>query len=181
VVAVLLATLGTLVLVGAKPVWRSSLGQENNQSARLMFPPGWKVFGGYYDVKLALDEIAEPGDLVAARSNIEKSLAATTVDVYTVLPKINWLSGIAGSEPQAMLNQRMQIRQFTSVQEDPLLPPLDLAAFPKVLDEVGVNILCLDLDRTADIELARTWGYTAKERETKLGTGKGQWCGRRAD
>jgi hypothetical protein len=146
-----------------------------------MFPPGWKVFGGYYDVKLALDEIAEPGDLVAARSNIEKSLAATTVEVHTVLPKMNWLTGIAGDVPEAHLAARLQIRQFTSVQEDPLLPPLDLAQFPAVFDEVGVNILCLDLDRTDDIELARTWGFNTRERETRLGTGKGQWCARRAD
>ena len=85
-----LGVLLALIVIPGKPVWSSSLGQENGQNARLMFPPGWKVFGGYSEAKEILDEIAQDGDIVAARSNIEKSLAATTVRIHPVLPKINW-------------------------------------------------------------------------------------------
>ncbi len=176
-----LVLLFALMTLPSRPVWSSSLGQDNGQFARLAWPPTWKVFGGYYDAKLILDDIAQDGDIVAARSNIEKSLAATTVRIHPVLPKVNWFKGIAGKNPEAHFEDRLQIRQFTSVQPDPLLPPLDMTQFPGALQRVGVDVVCLDADRPADIDLVKSWGYTDGERIEKLGTGKGQWCARYAE
>ena len=90
------ALLLALIVFPAKPVWLSSLGQVNGQNARLMWPPGWKVFGGYYEAKEILDEIARDGDIVAARLNIEFSLAATTVRIHPVIPKVFWFAGSTG-------------------------------------------------------------------------------------
>lgn len=176
-----LVLLLALIVVPGRPVWNSSLGQENGQSARLAWPPTWKVFGGYADAKSIIDDIAHDGDIVAARSNIEKSLAATTVRVHPVLPKVSWFKGIAGDAADGYFAERQQIRQFTSVQPDPLLPPLDIAALPAALQRVGVDVLCLDADRPSDIELAKSWGYTDGARVEKSGTGKGQWCARIAE
>jgi hypothetical protein len=174
-----LAALFSCIVIPGKTVWTSSLGQLNGQNARLSWPPGWKVFGGYYDAKLSLDEIAHDGDIVAARSNIEKSIAATTVRVHPVLPKIGWFTQAGGTQAAKSLPDRLQIRQFTSTQPDPQLPELNLIDLPNALDRVGVNVICLDADRKADIELAKSWGYTGGANVVKLGTGRGQWCARK--
>jgi hypothetical protein len=174
-----LAMLVSCIVIPGKTVWTSSLGQLNGQSARLAWPPGWKVFGGYYDAKLILDEIALDGDIVAARSNIEKSLAATTVRVHPVLPKISWYTQAGGAEAKASLPDRLQIRQFTSTQPDPQLPELNLIDLPNALDRVGVNVICLDADRKTDIDLAKSWGYVGGAQVVKLGSGRGQWCARK--
>ena len=174
-----LAILLALIVVPGKLVWNSSLGQVNGQSARLMWPPGWKVFGGYLEAKIILDEIAIDGDIVAARSNIEKSLAATTVRIHPVLPKIGWFTQSGGSQAAESLPDRLQIRQFTSSQPDPQLPELNLQDLPNALDRVGVNVICLDADRTDDIDLAKTWGYTNGAQVVKFEAGRGQWCARK--
>ena len=174
-----LAILLALIVVPGKLVWNSSLGQVNGQSARLMWPPGWKVFGGYLEAKIILDEIAIDGDIVAARSNIEKSLAATTVRIHPVLPKIGWFTQAGGSQAAESLPDRLQIRQFTSSQPDPQLPELNLQDLPNALDRVGVNVICLDADRTDDIDLAKTWGYTNGAQVVKFEAGRGQWCARK--
>ena len=174
-----LATLLVCIVIPGKAVWNSSLGQLNGQNARLSWPPGWKVFGGYYDAKLILDDIAQDGDIVAARSNIEKSLAATTVRVHPVLPKISWFTQAGGAEAAATLPDRLQIRQFTSTQPDSQLPELDLIELPNALQRVGVDVICLDADRDSDIELAKSFGYTDGAQVVKLGTGRGQWCARK--
>ena len=75
-----------IAVIPAKPVWLSSLGQVNGQSARLMWPPGWKVFGGYYEAKEILDEIAQDGDIVAARQNIEFSSTSTNDVAFEIFP-----------------------------------------------------------------------------------------------
>jgi hypothetical protein len=174
-----LSVLLALIVVPGKFVWNSSLGQENGQSTRLMWPPGWKVFGGYLEAKIILDEIAKDGDIVAARSNIEKSLAATTVRIHPVLPKIGWFTQAGGSQAAESLPDRLQIRQFTSIQPDPQLPDLNLQDLPNALDRVGVNVICLDADRTDDIDLAKTWGYTNGAQVVKFEAGRGQWCARK--
>ncbi|MEY3606709.1 MAG: hypothetical protein RL289_889 [Actinomycetota bacterium] len=174
-----LTTLLALIVVPGKPVWLSSLGQENGQSARLMFPPGWKVFGGYGEAKEILDEIALDGDIVAARSNIEKSLAATTVRIHPVLPKISWYRSSAGSEANETFADRLQIRAFTSTQPDPQLPELDLIDLPNALNRVGVDVICLDADRANEIDLAKSWGYTEGAQVVKYEAGRGQWCARK--
>jgi hypothetical protein len=174
-----LSVLLALIVVPGKLVWNSSLGQVNGQSARLMWPPGWKVFGGYLEAKIILDEIAQDGDIVAARSNIEKSLAATTVRIHPVLPKIGWFTQAGGSQAAESLPDRLQIRQFTSSQPDPQLPELNLQDLPNALDRVGVNVICLDADRTDDIDLAKTWGYTNGAQVVKFEAGRGQWCARK--
>jgi hypothetical protein len=171
-----LGVLLALIVIPGKPVWSSSLGQENGQNARLMFPPGWKVFGGYGEAKEILDEIAQDGDIVAARSNIEKSLAATTVRIHPVLPKINWFVTATGEKD--LLADRLQIRQFTSTQLDPQLPELNMSDLQNAFKRVGVNVICLDADRTQDIELAKSWGYTEGAQVVKYEAGRGQWCAR---
>jgi hypothetical protein len=178
--ALALVTLLALIVVPGKPVWLSSLGQENDQSARLMFPPGWKVFGGYGEAKEILDEIALDGDIVAARSNIEKSLAATTVRIHPVLPKINWYRSSAGPLANETFSDRLQIRAFTSTQPDPQLPELNLIDLPNALNRVGVDVICLDADRTEEIDLAKSWGYTEGAQVVKYEAGRGQWCARKS-
>jgi hypothetical protein len=173
------ALLLAFIVIPAKPVWNSSLGQVNGQSARLMFPPGWKVFGGYNEAKVILDDIALDGDIVAARSNIEKSLAATTVRIHPVLPKISWFTQAGGEQAAESLPDRLQIRAFTSTQPDPQLPELNLVDLPNALERVGVNIICLDADRTEEIELALSWGYTQGAQVVKYEAGRGQWCARK--
>jgi hypothetical protein len=174
-----LTTLFSCIVIPGKAVWNSSLGQLNGQNARLSWPPGWKVFGGYYDAKLILDEVAQDGDIVAARSNIEKSLSATTVRVHPVLPKISWFTQAGGAQAAETLPDRLQIRQFTSTQPDPQLPELNLIELPNALERVGVDVICLDADRDSDIELAKSFGYVDGAQVVKLGTGRGQWCGRK--
>lgn len=174
-----LITLLALIVVPGKPVWLSSLGQENGQSARLMWPPGWKVFGGYSEAKEILDEIALDGDVVAARSNIEKSLAATTVRIHPVLPKISWYRSSAGPIANETFSDRLQIRAFTSTQPDPQLPELDLIDLPNALNRVGVDVICLDADRENEIDLAKSWGYTQGAQIVKYKAGRGQWCARK--
>ena len=171
-----LGVLLALIVIPGKPVWSSSLGQENGQNARLMWPPGWKVFGGYGEAKEILDEIAQDGDIVAARSNIEKSLAATTVRIHPVLPKINWFVTATGEKD--LLADRLQIRQFTSTQPDPQLPELNMSDLENAFKRVGVNVICLDADRSADIDLAKSWGYTEGAQVVKYQAGRGQWCAR---
>ena len=174
-----LSILMTLIVVPGRLVWNSSLGQENGQNARLMFPPGWKVFGGYDEAKIILDEIAQDGDIVAARSNIEKSLAATTVRIHPVLPKIGWFTQAGGEQAAESLPDRLQIRRFMSTQESDALPELNLPDLPNALDRVGVNVICLDADRTEDIELVQSWGYTNGAQVVKFEAGRGQWCARK--
>jgi uncharacterized membrane protein YiaA len=174
-----LSVLLALIVVPGKFVWNSSLGQENGQSSRLMWPPGWKVFGGYLEAKIILDEIAEDGDIIAARSNIEKSLAATTVRIHPVLPKISWFTQAGGAEAAESLPDRLQIRRFTSTQPSEELPELNLADLPNALDRVGVNVICLDADRAEEIELALSWGYTQGAQVVKFEAGRGQWCARK--
>ncbi len=182
-VTLVLATglIAALIVVPGRVVWQSSLGQLNGQNSRLAWPPTWKVFGGYAEVKVILDEIAKDGDIVAARSNIEKSLAATTVRIHPVLPKISWFAQAGGAEAAVSLPDRLQIRQFTSSQPDPQLPELNLIDLPNALARVGVDVICLDADRDADIQLAKSWGYTQGAQVVKYGTGRGQWCARKAN
>ncbi len=175
------ALLLTLIVIPGKPVWFSSLGQVNLQSARLMWPPGWKVFGGYYEAMEILDVIAKDGDIVAARQNIEFSMAATTVRIHPVLPKVYWFPEVTGplGEPQYL--DRVTIRQFTSKDQDVLLPPLDLSALPGALQRVGVDVVCLDADRPDAIRLVKSFGYTQGARVVKYSSGRGQWCARLAN
>lgn len=175
------AVLLALIVIPGKPVWFSSLGQENLQSARLMWPPGWKVFGGYYEAMEILDVIAKDGDVVAARPNIEFSMAATTVRIHPVLPKVYWFPEVTGplGEPQYL--DRVTIRQFTSKDQDVLLPPLDLSALPGALQRVGVDVVCLDADRPDAIRLVKSFGYTQGARVVKYSSGRGQWCARLAN
>ena len=168
-----------LILIPAKPVWLSSLGQVNLQSARLMFPPGWKVFGGYYEAKEILDVIAQDGDIVAARQNIEFSMAATTVRIHPVLPKVWWFAEATGPEGRAQFSDRITIRQFTSKDQDPELPALDLSALPGALERVGVDVVCLDADRPSAIKFVRNLGYTQGAQVVKYEAGRGQWCARK--
>ena len=174
------AVLLALIVIPGKPVWLSSLGQANGQSARLMFPPGWKVFGGYEEAREILDDIAQDGDIVAARSNIEKSLAATTVRIHPVLPKISWFTQAGGAQAAESLPDRLQIRQFTSTQPDPQLPELNLADLPNAFERVGVNVICLDADRSEDIDSVKSWGYTDGAQIVKYEAGRGQWCARKS-
>ena len=174
------AVLLALIVIPGKPVWLSSLGQANGQSARLMFPPGWKVFGGYEEAREILDDIAQDGDIVAARSNIEKSLAATTVRIHPVLPKISWFTQAGGAQAAESLPDRLQIRQFTSTQPDPQLPELNLADLPNAFERVGVKVICLDADRSEDIDLVKSWGYTDGAQIVKYEAGRGQWCARKS-
>ena len=171
----------TLIVIPGKPVWFSSLGQVNLQSARLMWPPGWKVFGGYYEAMEILDVIAKDGDIVAARQNIEFSMAATTVRIHPVLPKVYWFPEVTGplGEPQYL--DRVTIRQFTSKDQDVLLPPLDITALPGALQRVGVDVVCLDADRPDAIKLVKSFGYTQGARVVKYSSGRGQWCARLAN
>ncbi len=175
------ALLLALIVIPGKPVWFSSLGQVNLQSARLMWPPGWKVFGGYYEAMEILDVIAKDGDIVAARQNIEFSMAATTVRIHPVLPKVYWFPEVTGplGEPQYL--DRVTIRQFTSKDQDVLLPPLDLSALPGALQRVGVDVICLDADRPDAIKLVKSFGYTQGARVVKYSSGRGQWCARLAN
>ena len=173
------ALLLALILIPAKPVWLSSLGQVNLQSARLMFPPGWKVFGGYYEAKEILDVIAQDGDIVAARQNIEFSMAATTVRIHPVLPKTWWFAEATGPEGRAQFADRITIRQFTSKDQDPELPALDLSALPGALERVGVDVVCLDADRPSAIKFVRNLGYTQGAQVVKYAAGRGQWCARK--
>ena len=175
------ALLLALIVIPGKPVWLSSLGQVNLQGARLMWPPGWKVFGGYYEAMEILDVIAKDGDIVAARQNIEFSMAATTVRIHPVLPKVYWFPEVTGplGEPQYL--DRITIRQFTSKDQDVLLPPLDLAALPGALQRVGVDVICLDADRLDAIKLVKSFGYTQGARVVKYSSGRGQWCARLAN
>lgn len=175
------ALLLTLIVIPAKPVWLSSLGQVNLQSARMMWPPGWKVFGGYYEAKEILDVIAHDGDIVAARLNIEFSLAATTVRIHPVLPKVYWFPEVTGPLGKEQYGDRITIRQFTSKDQDPLLPALDLNVLQSALDRVGVDVVCLDADRPDAIKLVKTYGYTQGARVVKYASGRGQWCARLAN
>jgi uncharacterized membrane protein YiaA len=168
----------SLIVIPGKPVWLSSLGQVNLQSARLMWPPGWKVFGGYYEAKEILDVIAQDGDIVAARQNIEFSLAATTVRIHPVLPKVFWFAEATGPLAREQFGDRVTIRQFTSKDQDPELPPLDLSLLPAALARVGVDVVCLDADRPEAIKLVRSFGYTQGARVVKYSSGRGQWCAR---
>ena len=168
-----------LIVIPAKPVWLSSLGQVNGQSARLMFPPGWKVFGGYYEAKEILDVIAQDGDIVAARQNIEFSMAATTVRIHPVLPKVWWFAEATGPEGRAQFTDRVMIRQFTSKDQDPELPALDLNALPGAFERVGVNVVCLDADRPDAIKFVKNLGYTQGAQVVKYEAGRGQWCARK--
>jgi uncharacterized membrane protein YiaA len=172
------ALLLVLIAIPAKPVWTSSLGQVNGQSARLMFPTGWKVFGGYYEAKEILDVIAQDGDIVAARQNIEFSLASTTVRIHPVLPKVYWLAEATGPLGKEQFADRVMIRQFTSKDQDPEFPPLDLNVLPGALERVGVNVVCLDADRSEAIEFVENLGYTQGARVVKYEAGRGQWCAR---
>jgi uncharacterized membrane protein YiaA len=173
------ALLLALIVIPAKPVWLSSLGQVNGQSARLMFPPGWKVFGGYYEAKEILDVIAEDGDIVAARQNVEFSMAATTVRIHPVLPKVWWFAEATGPEGRAQFADRVMIRQFTSKDQDPELPALDLNALPGAFERVGVNVVCLDADRPDAIMFVKNLGYTQGAQVVKYESGRGQWCARK--
>jgi hypothetical protein len=173
------ALLLAFIVVPAKPVWLSSLGQVNGQSARLMWPPGWKVFGGYYEAKEILDVIAQDGDIVAARQNIEFSMAATTVRIHPVLPKVFWFAEATGPEGKAQFADRIMIRQFTSKDQDPQFPPLDLNVLPGALERVGVNVVCLDADRPDAIEFVEDLGYTQGAQVVKYEAGRGQWCARK--
>jgi len=173
------ALLLALIVIPAKPVWLSSLGQVNGQSARLMFPPGWKVFGGYYEAKEILDVIAEDGDIVAARQNVEFSMAATTVRIHPVLPKVWWFAEATGPEGRAQFADRVMIRQFTSKDQDPELPALDLNALPGAFERVGVNVVCLDADRPDAIMFVKNLGYTQGAQVVKYEAGRGQWCARK--
>ena len=171
----------TLIVIPGKPVWLSSLGQVNLQSARLMWPPGWKVFGGYYEAKEILDVIAEDGDIVAARQNIEFSLAATTVRIHPVLPKVFWFAEATGPLAREQFGDRVTIRQFTSKDQDPALPALDLSLLPAALARVGVDVVCLDADRPDAIAIVKGFGYTQGARVVKYSSGRGQWCARLAN
>ena len=168
-----------LVVIPAKPVWNSSLGQVNGQNARLMFPPGWKVFGGYYEAKEILDEIAQDGDIVAARQNIEFSLAATTVRIHPLLPKVYWFGATTGPLGKEQFADRVMIRQFTSKDQDPEFPALDLNALPGAFERVGVNVVCLDADRPDAIAIVRNLGYTQGAQVVQYEAGRGQWCARK--
>ena len=175
-VALLLAA----IVIPGKPVWNSSLGQVNGQSARLMWPPGWKVFGGYYEAKEILDVIAQDGDIVAARQNIEFSLASTTVRIHPVLPKVYWFAEATGPLGKEQFADRVMIRQFTSKDQDPELPPLDLAALPGALERIGVDVICLDADRPDAIAFVEDLGYTQGAQVVKYEAGRGQWCARKS-
>lgn len=172
------ALLLTFIVIPGKPVWFSSLGQVNLQSARLMWPPGWKVFGGYYEAMEILDVIAKDGDIVAARQNIEFSIAATTVRIHPVLPKVYWFPEVTGPLGEAQYFDRIMIRQFTSKDQDVLLPALDLKVLPDAFKRVGVDVVCLDADRPAAIRLVKSFGYTQGARVVKYSSGRGQWCAR---
>jgi hypothetical protein len=174
-----MSILFALIVVPGRFVWNSSLGQKNGQVARLAWPPGWKVFGGYLEAKIILDDIAKDGDIVAARSNIEKSLAATTVRIHPVLPKIRWFTQAGGAQAAESLPDRLQIRRFMSTHETEVLPELNLPDLPNALERVGVNVICLDADRTEEIELALSWGYTQGAQVVKFEAGRGQWCARK--
>jgi hypothetical protein len=173
------SVLMALIVVPGKPVWLSSLGQTNGQSARLSWPPGWKVFGGFYEAKIILDEIAKDGDIVAARQNVEFSLAATTVRIHPVLPKVFWFAKATGPLGDEQFADRVTIRQFTSKDQDPELPPLDLAELPGALERVGVDVVCLDADRLPAIELVKDLGYVSGAKVVKFESGRGQWCARK--
>ncbi|MEY4899702.1 MAG: hypothetical protein RL741_276 [Actinomycetota bacterium] len=172
------ALLLAFIVIPGKPVWLSSLGQVNQQGARLMWPPGWKVFGGYYEAMEILDVIAKDGDIVAARQNIEFSMAATTVRIHPVLPKVYWFPEVTGPVGQAQYLDRITIHQFTSRNQDPFLPPLDLKVLPGALKRVGVDVVCLDADRLDAIKLVKTFGYTQGAQVVKYVSGRGQWCAR---
>lgn len=174
-----ISVLMALIVVPGKPVWLSSLGQTNGQSARLSWPPGWKVFGGFYEAKMILDEIAKDGDIVAARQNVEFSLAATTVRIHPVLPKVFWFAKATGPLGDEQFADRVTIRQFTSKDQDPELPPLDLNELPGALERVGVNVVCLDADRFAAIGLVKDLGYVNGAKVVKFESGRGQWCARK--
>jgi hypothetical protein len=144
-----------------------------------MWPPGWKVFGGYYEAKEILDVIAQDGDIVAARQNIEFSMAATTVRIHPVLPKVFWFAEATGPEGKAQFADRIMIRQFTSKDQDPEFPPLDLNVLPGALERVGVNVVCLDADRPDAIKFVENLGYTQGAQVVKYEAGRGQWCARK--
>jgi hypothetical protein len=66
-----------------------------------------------------------------------------------------------------------------STQESEALPELNLPDLPNALERVGVNVICLDADRTEEIELALSWGYTEGAQVVKFEAGRGQWCARK--
>ena len=175
-----LAILMALIVIPGKPVWWSSLGQTNGQSARLSWPPGWKVFGGFYEAKEILDEIAQDGDIVAARKNVEFSLAATTTRIHPVLPKTSWFASTTGPMGEMQFEDRVTILQFTAKDQDPQFPPLDLNALPGALERVGVDVVCLDADRLDAIEFVKNLGYVDGAKAVKYSSGRGQWCARKS-
>ena len=169
-----------LIVIPGEPVWWSSLGQTNGQSARLSWPPGWKVFGGFYEAKEILDEIAQDGDIVAARKNVEFSLAATTTRIHPVLPKTSWFASTTGPMGEMQFEDRVTILQFTAKDQDPQFPPLDLNALPGALERVGVDVVCLDADRLDSIEFVKNLGYVDGAKAVKYSSGRGQWCARKS-
>jgi hypothetical protein len=66
-----------------------------------------------------------------------------------------------------------------STQESEVLPELNLPDLPNALERVGVDVICLDADRSNDIELAKSWGYTDGAQVVKFEAGRGQWCARK--
>jgi hypothetical protein len=71
------------------------------------------------------------------------------------------------------------IRQFTSKDQDPELPALDLNALPGAFERVGVNVVCLDADRPDAIMFVKNLGYTQGAQVVKYESGRGQWCARK--
>jgi hypothetical protein len=105
-------------------------------------------------------------------------MAATTVRIHPVLPKVFWFPEVTGPVGKAQYLDRVTIRQFTSKDQDVLLPPLDLTALPGALQRVGVDVICLDADRLDAIKLVKSFGYTQGARVVKYSSGRGQWCAR---
>ena len=54
-----------------------------------------------------------------------------------------------------------------------------MADLPNAFERVGVNVICLDADRSEDIELVKSWGYTDGAQIVKYEAGRGQWCARK--
>jgi hypothetical protein len=99
--------------------------------------------------------------------------------IHPVLPKTWWFAEATGPEGRAQFADRITIRQFTSKDQDPELPALDLSALPGALERVGVDVVCLDADRPSAIKFVRNLGYTQGAQVVKYAAGRGQWCARK--
>lgn len=167
-----LALAAAPMLLGTPP-WSTSSGAK--MEAELAKPWSLRVGYGYREAVRALDDIAQPGDIVLARNGLSASINSMSTRYVTVAPRPVYALHVLRGAPDGFALERIALATYVTGEQPVVWQPGQLA---DALRKVRVDVVCITSDHTEMVSQFTQLGYTHSATVSRKDGKLSVWCGR---